>query len=169
MKAPRFKKYRGGKNDCLRQCVARLTGRQPSRVPHFVGLYGDRWSWYLSRWCDRTGHAMFLVQTRGRAHWNSEHSGPWCAIGLTKAGGADAHATVVCNSGVVWDGGFPLRRCRLMLLIWKRKESPVPYKVVKAGKGFKVKNTATGQRYSKKPMPKARAERQLGHLRAAGK
>ena len=96
------------KNDCLRQCLARLTGRPVHRVPHFVGKYKGRWSWYLARWCDRTGHAMFMVRAGRGTLWNNECSGPWIAIGPSRRDPKNHHATLVSNDGVVWDGGIPL-------------------------------------------------------------
>lgn len=115
------KKYRNGRNDCLRQCVAILTKRKPHKVPHFVGLYGGRWIFGLSRWLQRHGYAMFIVPCRGRGHWNSDNSGPWIAIGPSARRTSDDHATVVSNDGVVWNGGIPIRRATRILLIWKRR------------------------------------------------
>jgi len=37
----------------------------------------------------------------------------------------------------------------------------MPYEVVKKGTGYVVKNKTTGKEYSKKPIPKARAEAQM--------
>lgn len=37
----------------------------------------------------------------------------------------------------------------------------MPYKIAKAGKGFKVKNRLTGKTYSKKALPRKRAVAQL--------
>ncbi len=45
----------------------------------------------------------------------------------------------------------------------------MPYKLRRAGKGWKVENTQTHKTYSKKPIPKARAVRQFGYLKAAEK
>ena len=43
----------------------------------------------------------------------------------------------------------------------------MPYKVVKSGSGYKVKNKDTGKTYSKKPIPKKRADAQLRALYAS--
>ena len=37
----------------------------------------------------------------------------------------------------------------------------MPYELREKGTGYVVVNTATGQEHSKKPIPKARAERQM--------
>ena len=37
----------------------------------------------------------------------------------------------------------------------------MPYEVVKKGVGYVVKNKDTGKEYSKKPIPKSRAESQM--------
>ena len=37
----------------------------------------------------------------------------------------------------------------------------MPYELKKVGTGYKVKNKETGKEYSKKPIPKARAEAQM--------
>lgn len=42
----------------------------------------------------------------------------------------------------------------------------MPYQVVKSGDGYKVRNKDTGKTYSKKPLPKARAEAQMRALYA---
>tara|TARA_R100000773_G_scaffold31701_2_gene27071 strand:+ start:7084 stop:7233 length:150 start_codon:yes stop_codon:yes gene_type:complete len=36
----------------------------------------------------------------------------------------------------------------------------MPYHIIKSGKGFKVENKETKQKYSKKPMTKTNAEKQ---------
>jgi hypothetical protein len=45
----------------------------------------------------------------------------------------------------------------------------VPYKLKKVKGGFKVCKQSGGKCFSKKPMPKARAVRQMRHLYAAEK
>lgn len=40
------------------------------------------------------------------------------------------------------------------------------YKLAKRGKGYKVIDTKTRHVFSKAPLPKARAERQLAHIKA---
>jgi hypothetical protein len=37
----------------------------------------------------------------------------------------------------------------------------MPYKIVKSGSGYKVKNKETGKTYSKEPMSKAKAQAQM--------
>tara|TARA_R110000765_G_scaffold257147_1_gene357451 strand:+ start:345 stop:482 length:138 start_codon:yes stop_codon:yes gene_type:complete len=40
----------------------------------------------------------------------------------------------------------------------------MPYKILKSGKGFKLKNTNTNKNTSKKPMTKSSAKKQLNLL-----
>lgn len=40
----------------------------------------------------------------------------------------------------------------------------MPYKVVKSGSGFKVKNKDSGKTYSKKPLTKEKAKKQMAAL-----
>ena len=42
----------------------------------------------------------------------------------------------------------------------------MPWNIVKSGSGYKVRNKDTGKTYSKKPMPKARAKKQLAAMYA---
>lgn len=104
------------KNDCLRQCVARVVGMRPSRVPHFVGRYRGRWSWHLGRWCERRGWKMVLA----KHYHGSTVVGVkrWISIGMDRKG--VCHAVVVeRDRGTVYDGGYPLRRHQRVLVIIK--------------------------------------------------
>ena len=42
----------------------------------------------------------------------------------------------------------------------------MPYELIKQGTGYKVKNKESGKEYSKKPIPKQRAEAQMRILYA---
>ncbi len=103
------------KNDCLRQCLARLLDLPPSRVPHFVGKYRGKWIWHLARWCERRGLAMVLA-SHGRERGTVAGLTWWISIGTTKSG--TCHAVLVHrDKGVVYDGGNPLRRHTRVLVI----------------------------------------------------
>ena len=43
----------------------------------------------------------------------------------------------------------------------------MPYKIIKSGKGYKVQNIISKKTYSKKPLTKVKAEKQLVILRIA--
>jgi hypothetical protein len=111
------------KDDCLRQCVARVTGRKPSRVPHFVRKYRGRWSWHLAVWCERVGfHSILFRRVRGFCGDGeiSEGVRRWIQIGFTQKG--TSHAVVMeCAPGerghVVYDAGTPLKRVTRILVI----------------------------------------------------
>lgn len=105
------------KNDCLRQCVARIIDRDPDTVPHFVGLYRGRWVWHLERWLSRRGFGMVLAPTTpSRRVHGSLRLRRWIEIGTTRRG--TCHAVVRSHTGrVVYDGGNPLRRVTRILLI----------------------------------------------------
>ena len=106
---------RTAKDDCLRQCIARLLDLPPSRVPHFVGKYKGRWIWHLARWCERRGLAMVLA-SHGRERGVVAGVTWWISIGTTRCG--TCHAVLVHrDKGVVYDGGNPLRRHSRVLVI----------------------------------------------------
>lgn len=108
------------KDDCLRQCVARVTGRKPHRVPHFVKKYRGRWIYHLSEWCRRTGHIMILAPTRQRAFVHIFGDFPHIRIGLTKIK-KTCHAVVYEADGTCsYDGGNPLGKVDRVLVIVKR-------------------------------------------------
>lgn len=119
-----------GKDDCLRQCVARVTGRKPSQVPHFVGRYKGRWLHHLSIWCKRTGHiCLYFRKTKDvdRIFFAGATPNECIAIGPSKGRRAKTnkriyHAIVVNARGkIVWDGGVGITRCESTLVIGKAR------------------------------------------------
>lgn len=110
------------KDDCLRQCLARLLRLKPGKVPHFVRKHKGRWSYYMTRWLMRRGYSV--VVCHGRATL-SENIRKWIRIGPVRGG--DTHHAVLMEAPawgvatVSWDGGFKLRRTELTLIIQKAR------------------------------------------------
>jgi hypothetical protein len=108
------------KNDCLRQCIARVLEMPPSRVPHFVQRYKGRWQWHLVEWCNRRGIVFILAHHRARRRHTilGDLVRKWISVGTTKSG--SAHAVVVENDrGVTYDGGNPLKRHDYFIVLVK--------------------------------------------------
>lgn len=113
------------KNDCLRQCVARVVGRPVHRVPHFVKKYGGRWSYHLARWLERVGFVMiYVVRGKGSRVVATEGVRSWILIGPTSGKRKrPCHHAVVMSARpfqagrVTWDGGIPLKRVDRTLYI----------------------------------------------------
>lgn len=114
-------KRRNGRGDCLRQCVARITGRKPSQVPHFTKRCGrGYWAKDLAGWCRRTGHAMVMAPiTRTREFRVNKLVKSWIAIGPIRNG--RFHAVLCDRTGPVYDGGNRLVRCEWAIVIWRAK------------------------------------------------
>lgn len=112
------KKYRRGKNDCFRQCVARVTGRHPRKVPHFLGLYGGRWLYHFIVWAERIGYAVVVTK---RESTFSRSILQWINIGVCRDG--VGHAVVMraaspsAPATVVYDDGFRLRRVQQSIIM----------------------------------------------------
>ena len=103
-------------DDCLRVCVAMLTGRPVSRVPHFVRKHRGRWDWHLRRWCDRCGYTFVMHSgSRGLRAWFGRRVRRWIEVGKTRD--CDGHAIVLGHKGTVWDGGHPLRSSTTTIVI----------------------------------------------------
>lgn len=106
------------RQDCLRQCVARIIGKPASTVPHFVKRYRGRWVWHLGQWLARRGYAM--VYAHGSATRPVTMAGfrpeRWIEIGPTNVG-KHHHAVVYGPKGPVYNGGRPLKRSNRVLVI----------------------------------------------------
>lgn len=118
------------KNDCLRQCVARVVGRPVHRVPHFVGKYDGRWAYYLSRWLERIGFVMIdIVRGHGSIVVSTEGVRKWILIGPSSRNRKrpSYHAVVMSAkpnepATVTWDGDIPLKRVtRTLYILPKRR------------------------------------------------
>lgn len=107
------------RDDCLRQCVARVLGVEPRRVPHFVRRYRGRWSWHLGRWCARRGILVVLAPTRPSR--SVIVAGAPCRhirIGIGRSGAR--HAVVHEADGTCsYDGGNPLRTVDTVVVLAK--------------------------------------------------
>lgn len=54
------------KNDCVRQCVASITGIPLSKVPHFVKKAEEkkvRWTFLLAKWLKRRGFVFIWTSS----------------------------------------------------------------------------------------------------------
>lgn len=117
----RPKRRRKPKGDCLRQCVARVIGRKPHRVPDFVNKYKGRWLYHFSRWCERVGYiVIYHTRKRGSTCESSEGVRAWIQIGTGRNGGS--HAVVMSAlpnkpATVTYDGGNPLRKIERIIFI----------------------------------------------------
>ena len=127
MKRARPKKRRRRLDSCLRHCVARLTGRDVRRVPHFVRKYKGHWHQALCRWCDRNGYVMLMYPLASKRRYLSivsEGCRRWINIGETKSG--SSHAVLLeAEPGqpgrVTFDSGHPLRKTIASLFIFKKR------------------------------------------------
>lgn len=122
MKKKTKKRRRRVEGDCLRQCVARVIGREPRRVPHFVGKYRGRWLFFLDKYLRRIGYRMVMAGTSTkRPATVGTGVNKWIEIGTTKHG--SRHAIVVkARKGkpvAQYHGGNPLKKWDSILVIWK--------------------------------------------------
>lgn len=118
------------RDDCLRQCVARVTGREPWSVPHFVRKYKGRWAWGLQQWCTRTGHNFVMARsTKGFPMRGNVPVDGVIHIGMgtlpssdpVRKGKPDHHAVIYHADGRHgYNGGNPLRYVTHVILIWPR-------------------------------------------------
>lgn len=110
------------KDDCLRQCVARIVRRKPHRVPHFVKKYKGRWVQHLAKWCDRIGYNVLYIEGQATI---SEGIRQWINIGPSASNKKLDHAVVMragphTEAKVVYDGGNGIRKVTRVLVILKK-------------------------------------------------
>lgn len=109
------------KDDCLRQCVARVTKIPPRRVPHFVGKYKDRWFRHLGTWLGRRGWFVVLCNATDTIAYIPK-SAPHIEIGPTSRGKRKRRHAVVCKGPLpVYTGGRPLLKTERYLFLFRER------------------------------------------------
>lgn len=107
------------KGDCLRQCIARVLGLRPSRVPDFVNLHKGYWYHHLQKWCERKNILIVMGghTSRGLPAVIPQEVKTWISIGKTHSG--SDHAIVVGENGVgAYNGGIPLKKPESFIVLY---------------------------------------------------
>lgn len=114
------------KDDCLRQCIAFVTGLEWQKVPHFVRRYRGRWLYHLGIWGKRHGYWFIYAKPKMLSKVHVAGASPKIFIGIGPSERSKLYHAVVFNGAgkCLYDGGTKIKDLTDVLIIGKVVEVP---------------------------------------------